>query len=71
MLVRIIAFLALDRNDRVVAVKSWRPSMGPHGVEWPTMLVDKPSYRRTATPIWNRARLRNVWQRLRQRQRID
>lgn len=70
MLLRTIAFLTLDRNDTIVAVKSWRPTMGKHGLEWPTMLVDKPSFRRSATPVWDRARLRNVWQRLRQRKRI-
>lgn len=71
MIGRAIAFLTLDRNDCLVAVRSWRPRMGQHGLEWPTMLVDKLSYRRSATPVWDRARLANVWQRLRQWKRID
>lgn len=68
---RLLAFLTLDRDDRLVAVRSWRPRMGKHGLEWPVMLVDKPSYRRSATPVWDRARLRNVWRRLCVWQRID
>ena len=27
--------------QRIVRVKSWYPSIGPYGVEWPTMLVDR------------------------------
>jgi hypothetical protein len=68
---RAIAFLTLSSNDRIVAVKSWWPTMGRHGIEWPTLLVDTPSYRCTATPVWDAARLRNIVQRLRQRKRVD
>lgn len=48
----------LHNGETLVRVKSWRPSIGPHGVEWPTMLIDTAyGHRMTITPVWDRARL--------------
>jgi hypothetical protein len=52
----------LWEEDRVlVKVKSWRPSWGPYGLEWPTMLVDtKGGQRMTVTPVWDSARIKKL-----------
>lgn len=51
---------------KLVKVKSWRPSLDLHfldwrdrGVAWPTLLVDRRGMRWTSTPIWNFIWLRN------------
>lgn len=56
------AHLLLEDKDRLIRVKSWRPSLGPHGIEWPTMLIDRNGYQRcTVTPVWNWALVRHVF----------
>ena len=49
---------ALDKGDRFVKVKSWRPSLDKYGICWPVLLVDRGSGRMTTMPIWNIDRLR-------------
>ena len=51
---------------KLVKVKTWRPSLDLHfldwrdrGVAWPTLLVDRHGKRWTSTPIWNFIWLRN------------
>lgn len=40
-------------GEKLVRVKSWKPSVSHHGVEWPTLLVDRRGGRReTSTPVW-------------------
>jgi hypothetical protein len=49
----------LEQRDKLVRVKSWRPWFGPHGLEWPTMLVDAYGYRRvTTSPVLDRTWIR-------------
>lgn len=49
----------LDDADTLVAIVSWRPSVGPYGIEWPTMRIDERGYRRrTISPVWNWARIK-------------
>jgi len=51
-----------DPRDKIVRVKSWRPSLGGHGIEWPTMLIDQLGYRRmTVSPVWDGAMMRHVF----------
>lgn len=49
-------------GDKMIRVKSWIPSWGRHGLEWPTMLIETRAGRRmTATPIWDRQFLRGLF----------
>lgn len=49
-----------SRRDKLVRVKSWWPSIGPYGIEWPTLLVDRLGRTRvTETPVWNRAMVKH------------
>ena len=59
-------FAWLFRDDgvhRVVKIKSWQPVMGPYGIEWPTLLVDRQRGcgRQTISPVWNAARVRQLF----------
>jgi hypothetical protein len=47
----------LQAGDRVVCVKSWRPSIGEYGPEWPCLLVDSGGERKSLWPIWRFARV--------------
>lgn len=58
-------------ETRLVRVKSWRPSRGPYGWEWPTMLIDRKGMRSTATPVWDYWQWRAVWLRLTGREAGD
>jgi len=49
--------------NRIVRVKSWLPTMGPYGVEWPVLLVDRDGGQRdTIAPVWNWARVKQLFQ---------
>jgi hypothetical protein len=52
--------IVLGPHHRVVRFKSFRPWIGPYGVEWPTMLVDHRGMRETSTPVWNYYQFRAV-----------
>lgn len=59
---RLIAWLLLRPQDKLIRVKSWWPSWDKYGLEWPTMLIDANGYqRRTVTPIWNWPMVRGVF----------
>lgn len=48
----------LEDGDKLVRVKSWRPYLGPHGLEWPCLLIDSNRHRRMSiNPVWDRSRL--------------
>ena len=56
----------LNDDETLVKVRSWRPSIGKYGLEWPTMLVDRKGYERSCVcAVWNWARIvapfRNVY----------
>jgi len=40
-------------RDKLVRIKSLRPWFGPHGIEWPVLLVDGPWGRMTIVPVLN------------------
>lgn len=44
--------MGYDASATVVRVKSWIPFLDPHGVGWPTVLVDRYGRRETAARIW-------------------
>lgn len=37
---------------KLVCVKSWAPTLGEFGLEWPLLLIDRGSERLTMAPIW-------------------
>ena len=54
--------LLLSDREAFVRLRSLRPSLGPYGPEWPTMLVEnRCGQRMTVTPVWNLARLREAF----------
>lgn len=57
-------WLILGPDVKVVRVRWWMPSMGPWGVEWPVMIVDRLNGRETIVPVWDKARLVEIWERL-------
>jgi hypothetical protein len=59
-LVRVV----LGPDYKLVRVKSWRPWWGPHGLEWPVLLVDRRGMRETVVPVWDRWRFRAMWRHL-------
>ena len=62
---KIVSFFLLDPGDKLIKIRSWRIGWGAHGMEWPTLLVDRQGRRETATPCWTKGRFRDVWWRLR------
>lgn len=58
---RFLAYMLLAPNERVVRVKSWWPTWGQYGLEWPCLLVDSLGVRRTCWPVWDWARLRSFF----------
>lgn len=54
MLMRFLRLFGFYRDgETLVRVKSWCPSVGEYGLEWPTLLIDRPRGRRqTSTPVW-------------------
>lgn len=60
---RLISWLLVRPPDKLVFVKSWRPWLGPYGIEWPTMLIDRFGRRRNAAPVWNWALVRSIFRR--------
>ena len=50
----------LSPRDRLVRVKSWRPTWDGRYLCWPTMLVDGLSHRSTVQPVWDRVRFRRL-----------
>lgn len=66
MLRRFLEWLCFEPGEKIVLVKSWRPTRGPHGIEWPTVLLDRPpigARRETASPVWDRVRLAQLFRR--------
>lgn len=55
MIARIVMKIwGFDQRTKLIAVKSWMPSIGKYGLEWPTLLIDTfLGQRETATPVWN------------------
>lgn len=61
---RFIAWLLFrNTNTTVVRVKSWKPSWGKYGPEWPVLLVNEPGYRRTVAPVWDWCRIKSLFHR--------
>ena len=56
MLRRFLEWLLLEPGDKIVRVKSWKPVWLRGCIEWPCLLVDSRSQRRTAWPVWGRQR---------------
>jgi hypothetical protein len=43
----------MSEGDKLVMVTSWWPSIGRHGIEWPSMLIDTRGGRRwRMAPCW-------------------
>lgn len=58
---RVLQWL-LGTGHKVVRVRSWRPSRGPFGIEWPTMHVLSPGGRQsTVALVWDRTRIMGLW----------
>lgn len=52
----------LGDGYKLVRVRSWRPTWGQYGIEWPTMRVRSPGgHESTMSPVWDRARLVGLW----------
>ena len=61
-MLKLLEWLICEPGERIVRVKCWCPSIGRHGLEWPTVLMDTRAGRRqTAAPVWDRARLRQLF----------
>ncbi len=61
---RFLTWLVLDDGERIVRIKSLCPTRGPHGVEWPCLLIDRRNGKReTVWPVWNRVRFAQFWKR--------
>lgn len=59
---RVIGWLLFRPKDKILRVKSWRPSLGKYGIEWPTVLMDRNGYQRcTSTPVWNWPLVRGIF----------
>lgn len=37
---RLLTWLVLEKSDKLVAILSLGPSLGPYGIEWPSMRID-------------------------------
>ena len=58
---KFIIWLCFAPTDKIIKLKSWWPSLGERGLEWPVVLIDNGCGRRsTQTPIWDRAMIRHV-----------
>jgi hypothetical protein len=53
-----------DGSFNIVRVKSLRPWFGPHGIEWPVLLVEEAGIRSTIAPVWDRLRWSNLLRRV-------
>lgn len=59
---RFLQWLCCLEGERIVRIKSLRPTIGRHGVEWPVLLIDTRSGQRmSVAPVWDRARLVQFW----------
>ena len=56
--------VVLGPHYKVVRVKSWKPWLGPYGIEWPVLLVDRLGMRETIVPVWDRYHFRAMAYRL-------
>ena len=52
-----------DEPGKIIRIKSWLPTRGRHGIEWPLMLVERQGRRMTCTPVWDRIRLSELFRR--------
>lgn len=49
----------LDDHDVLLKVISWRPYVGRHGLEWPTMRIRRRGCEQmSVAPVWDWARLK-------------
>jgi hypothetical protein len=56
---RLLEWLCCEPGEKIVRIKSLWPSFGPHGVEWPVLLVDtRLNQRMTIAPVWDRVRIK-------------
>ena len=46
-----------DNTVKIVRINSWLPVLGPDGIEWPWLLVDRKWGREGSAPVWNRERI--------------
>lgn len=60
---KFLQWLLLDKDDKLVGVKSWRPSWGRYGIEWPTLLYDRHGQRINGAPVWDWNRVRGLFTR--------
>ena len=61
----LLCLLGDDKIKHVVRIKSWVPTKGEYGWEWPVMLVDSVGgSRQTLAPIWDRIRLQSMLEEL-------
>mgnify|MGYP001568307616 CR=1 FL=1 len=59
---RFLEWLLLGPGDKIVRVKSWRPTWVQGCLEWPCLLIDHHSRcRMTIWPVWNRYRIRGLF----------
>lgn len=62
---RFLGRLLIDRDYKLIRVKSWRPGWGKYGLEWPTIVYDtKGGLRSVGAPCWDRVFLRLLVRRL-------
>jgi hypothetical protein len=56
-----LEWLCLQSGERIIRVKSWRPSWGRYGIEWPCLLIDRlDGSRSTAWPVWDWIRIKGL-----------
>jgi hypothetical protein len=74
---RFLTWLVLEDGERIVRIKSLRPCImrdpwGRWELSWPTLLVDRwhGTQRSTMSPIWNRVRFRDLWERTTRTRRV-
>ncbi len=54
--------LLLGPKYKLIRFKSWRPSWGSYGIEWPCMLVDdRYGKRSSVVPVWDRWHFRAMY----------
>ncbi len=59
-----ITKIFLGDNYKIIKVKSWKPYLGPYGVEWPVLLVDYNGMRQTSVPVWDKFRFKFIFNRI-------
>jgi hypothetical protein len=61
---KLFARIVLGPEYRIIRFKSWKLWLGPYGIEWPVILVDRCGMRSTIVPVWDRYQFRAVVYRL-------